>query len=77
MLHDTSTINKTVSSNKEGIDIMNTQVGSALPTEKLDRTNFVSWEYKMHQYLVKQGYWSYIEEAHEMQPNPTHGDYLV
>ena len=29
----------------------------------------------MHQYLVVQGYWSYIEGAHETQPNPTHIDY--
>ena len=43
---------------------MNTQMGSALPTEKLDRNNFASWEYKMHKYLVGQGYWSYIEGAH-------------
>ena len=41
---------------------MNTQMGSALPSEKLDRNNFASWEYKMHPYLVGQGYWSYIEE---------------
>ena len=50
----------------------NTQMGSALPTKKLDNTNFASWEYKMHQYLVGQGYWSYIEGAHENQPNLTH-----
>ena len=40
---------------------MNTQMGSALPSEKLDRNNLASWEYKMHQYLVRQGYWSYIQ----------------
>ena len=34
-----------------------------LPSEKLDRNNFASWEYKMHQYLVGQGYWSYIKGA--------------
>ena len=54
---------------------MNNQMGTALPTEKLDRTNFASWEYKMHQYLVGQGYWSYIIGAHEDQPNATHADY--
>ena len=54
---------------------MNNQMGSALPTEKLDRTNFTSWEYKMHQYLVGQGYWSYIQGAHEDQPDSTHADY--
>ena len=47
---------------------MNTQMGSALPSEKLDRNNFASWEYKMHEYLVRQGYWSYIKGAHEDQP---------
>ena len=26
---------------------MNNQMGSALPTEKLDGTNFALWEYKM------------------------------
>ena len=29
----------------------------------------------MHQYLVGQGYWSYVEGANENQPNPTHADY--
>ena len=53
--------------NREEIYAMNNQMGSALPTEKLDRTNFASWEYKMHQYLVGQGYWSYIKGAHENQ----------
>ena len=37
---------------EEDFDTMNTQMGSALPSEKLDRNNFASWEYKMHQYLV-------------------------
>ena len=32
---------------------INTQMGSALPNEKLDLNNFASWEYKMHQYLVR------------------------
>ena len=36
---------------EEEIDTMNTQMGSALPNEKLDRNNFAFWEYKMHQYL--------------------------
>ena len=50
-------------------------MGSALPTEKLDRTNFTLWEYKMHQYLVGQGYWSYIIGTHKNPPNSTHADY--
>ena len=53
------------------IDILNTQMGSAIPSEKLDRNNFASWEYKMHQYLVSQGYWSYIKGAQENRPDPT------
>ena len=48
---------------------MNTQMGSALPTEKLDRNNFASWEYKMHQYLV--------EGAHEDQPVVTAPEYAT
>ena len=27
---------------------MNTQMGNSLPIEKLDRSKFASWEYKMH-----------------------------
>ena len=50
--------------------IMNTQMGSSLPSEKLDRNNFVFWEYKMHQYLVDQGYWSYIKRPQENQLGP-------
>ena len=25
---------------------------NSLPNEKLDRNDFVSWQYKMHQYLI-------------------------
>ena len=54
-------------------------MGSILPTKKLDKTNFASWEYKMHQYLVGQGqgYWSYIEGAQENQPNLAHAGSLI
>ena len=48
---------------------MNTHMGSALPTENLDRAMFLCWGYKMHQYLVAQGYWSYIQGSHAIQPN--------
>ena len=54
---------------------MNTQMGNSLLSEKLDQNNFAYWEYKMHQYLVDQGYWCYIEGAQEMKPNPAHDDY--
>ena len=56
---------------------MNTQMGSALPNEKLDRNNFASWEYKMHQYLVGQGYWSYIKGAQEDRPDPKDANYAT
>ena len=52
-------------------------MGSALPSEKLDRNNFASWEYKMHQYLVGQGYWSYIEGAHKDRPIKTDPGYAT
>ena len=55
---------------------MNTQMGSALLSEKLDRNNFASWEYKMHKYLVRQGYWSYIKGVHEDQPVVTAPEYV-
>ena len=32
----------------------------ALPTEKLGRSNYATWEYKIHRYLLRHGYWSYI-----------------
>ena len=35
---------------------MNMQMGNTLPTEKLNRNYFAPWEYKMHQYLICQGY---------------------
>ena len=47
----------------------------SVENQNLDRTNFTSWEYKMHQYLVGQGYWSYIQGAHEDQPDSTHANY--
>ena len=75
MIHADDQQNRYITESAEKKFNMNTQMGSALPTEKLDRTNFASWEYKMHQYLVGQGYWSYIEGARENQPNPTHADY--
>ena len=39
-------------------------MGSALPSEKLDRNNFASWE-------LGQGYWSYIEGIHIDRPIKT------
>ena len=42
---------------------MNTQMGSSLPSEKLDWSNYSSWEYKMNQFLVHQGHWSYNKAA--------------
>ena len=56
---------------------MNTQIGSALPTEKLDRNNFPSWRYKMHQYLLGQGYWSYIKGEHEDRPTEAAPRYVT
>ena len=56
---------------------MNTQMGSSLPSEKLDRRNYSSWEYKMNQYLVGQGYSSYIIGTHENKPEITHANYLT
>ena len=62
-----STANKHVSTNKflnlrtRKDRNMDKAMGSSVPTEKLERINYASWVYKMHQYLVGHGYWSYIK----------------
>ena len=50
---------------------------SSLPTEKLDRTTYASWSYKMHQYLLGHDYWSYVDGANDAAPEPTHRDFLA
>ena len=52
-------------------------MGSSLPTEKLDRTNYASWSYKMHQYLLGHGYWSYVDGANDTTPESTHATFPV
>jgi hypothetical protein len=54
---------------------MNKQMGNSLSTEKLERGNYVAWEYKMHQYLLGQGYWNYVEGVNEAAREPTHKDF--
>ena len=41
----------------------NQDLGSALPSEKLGRDNFASWDYEMQQYRIGQGYCIYIKGA--------------
>ena len=50
-------------------------MASSLPTEKLDRTNYASWSYKMHQYLLGHGFWSYVDGANDAAPELTHRDF--
>ena len=51
-------------------------MGSSLPTEKLDRSNYaMSWSYKMHQYLLGHWYWSYVEGANGTTPDLTRRDF--
>ena len=47
-------------------------MASLLPTEKLDRSNYASWFYKKHQYLLKHNYWSYIDRANNTTPGVAH-----
>ena len=54
---------------------MDREMRSSLPTEKLDRRNYESWSYKMHQYLLGHGYWSYVEGDNDATPNSTHKDF--
>ena len=55
---------------------MNKRMGSSLRIEKLDRSNYASWAYKMHQYLLGHGYWRYVEGANDASLEPTHRDFL-
>jgi hypothetical protein len=56
---------------------MDRGVGSFLPAEKLDKTNYASWAYKMHQYLLGHGYWSYVDGANDTAPDPTDAGYAA
>jgi hypothetical protein len=49
---------------------MDRGVGSFLPTEKLDRSNYASWSYKMHHYMLGHRYWSYVDGANDTTPGP-------
>ena len=52
-------------------------MASSLPTKKLDRSNYASWSYKMHQYLLGHGYWSFVEGTNEVAPETGHKDFPV
>ena len=54
---------------------MDRGMASSLPMEKLDRNNYASWSYKMHQYLLEHGYWSYVDGANDTTPELTHRDF--
>ena len=56
---------------------MDRGMASSLPTEKLDRSNYALWSYKMHWYLLGHGYWSYVDGAHAAAPKSTHRDFLA
>mgnify|MGYP002776136822 CR=1 FL=1 len=43
--------------------------------EKLNISNYASWSYKMHHYLLGHGYWSYVEGANDATPDSTHMDF--
>ena len=38
--------------------------------------NYTSCSYKMHQYLLGHGYWSYVEGANDATPDLTRRDFL-
>ena len=50
-------------------------MGNSLPTEKINISNYASWSYKMHQYLLGHEYWSYVEGANDAAPESTHKDF--
>ena len=43
--------------------------------EKLNQSNNASWSYKMHQYLLGHGYWSYVKGENNVAPNATNRDF--
>ena len=51
--------------------MMDRGMASSLTTEKLDRKNYASWSYKMHQYLFGHDYWSYVDGANDIAPEST------
>ena len=60
---------------KKNRKMMDRSMASSLPTEKFNRNNYASWSYKMHQYLLGHGYWSYVKGANDAAPETTHGDF--
>ena len=49
---------------------------SLLLTKKLDSSNYASWSYKMHQYLLGHCYWSnYVDGANDGTSESTHKDF--
>ena len=56
---------------------MDRGMASSLPTEKLDRSNYASWSYKMHQSLLGHGYCRYVDGANDATPESTHRDFLA
>ena len=49
-------------------------MAGSLSMEKLDRSNYAAWMYKMHQYLLGHDYWSYVNGANDATPEVTHKD---
>ena len=50
-------------------------MGSSLPSEKLDQSNYSSWEYTMTQYLIDQDNESYINCAQENRHDSKNANY--
>ena len=48
---------------------MDTGMASSLPTEKVDRNNYASWSYKMHQYLLGMVAGAMSKEQMTQHPN--------
>ena len=54
---------------------MDRGMASSLPTERLDRSKYASWSYKMHWYLLGHRYCSYVNGANDAAPEPTNRDF--
>ena len=64
----------TMKNRKKGMD---RRMGSSLLTEKLDRSHYALCSYKMHQYMLGHGYWSYVDGANDAAPESTQSSLLI
>ena len=56
---------------------MDKEMGGAFPTDKLDRSNYASWDYNIHQFVLGHGYMSTIHGENETMSDSAHKDFSI